>query len=497
MEDGKNEISTIINNLSAEFDKLIISNPYLVSLLCKKNATVSYVRDGKRIEHKYNASKFEKLETYKWILIFIIGFMCCSALIALACVTYKKYPDLFPAWLYSDGEAFSALAKAMPIVVSFFSVFIAFGIVFLRVISKDDYFTNKVVIALLLDVVITFITSYAIKFNYEILLYSCPFLGCLVLITSLLLIYSPLSSKELNANIIKYSRQLLSKLDSLNSSTVLSSVQKSHSGILDRIKDVENDLRTGSQDDLARIQSLTVLDSLRLQLIQNSLSGINLVEDWGYLDLSQKMIDEIMSCENNRIVILGDMSFLSTEKGLNELVKAIQEKGKSFDILFTGDRKKRDESKLIESMPCQEFVDRIRTKYSSNSDILTAIKNHIELYPIPSHLFTGIGFIGLLENNRDKRDPKYEKVYAFISSHLISNDKQDITRANPFVFCWHSDNKTYLFSDFIEKNLLTNNKIKVWIDGEAKNRTDILNFDQQTGKTQSSGKGKKTPPRKK
>ena len=49
-------------------------------------------------------------------------------------------------------------------------------------------------------------------------------------------------------------------------------------------------------------------------------------------------------------------------------------------------------------------------------------------------------------------------MYAFISSHLISNDKQDITRANPFVFCWHSDNKTYLFSDFIENNQLTNNK---------------------------------------
>ena len=479
MEDYENEISQIIDKLKKEYNNLILLNPYLLKVLANKKISkikASYLNqeDVVTITPEEAYKEFKRYDIFRMLLLFILGFFFCVAVVCVYCY-YKAYTtnsailstDFYENW----DVAFSLLRPWVGAAIA--SVSVVAVLVWSRYLvnitgSKAFFSASLGLVAIVFFVLITRI----LKINVEILLYICPIVGYLVLLFSLIFIYQPLSPKKLNETIINSARQIQDKLDSMNTS----SVQKSHWAILDRIGKVSESVIGKQTDELIKIQSLSVLDSLRLELIQNSINGINLVEDWKYLDLSQRMIDEIISCGNKSITILGDFSFLSTEKGLAELVTAIQEKEKEFTIYFTGDQKDRRHPDIIESEHCQGFVDLIKSKYSGNSQIVNSIIKNVHLHPILPNSFTGIGFIGLINN--DETD-KYDKVFAYISSHLITKADPDITRANPFVFCWDSKQTLY-FKNFIKNKVITDVDLRVMINGKATKGDQILRTETLT-----------------
>lgn len=464
------EIKDIVGQLRMEFEHLINSNPYLLWSLNKEIKITYKNNKGKTIECDYDPSKFKKRDALYKLLYAVTGFAGCLMLLAILYVFYKSNPENV---LVNHEEKCQAVLSfifyAMPTIILVFSIIISYLIQSIRVIYGTDKFLDKhFVLGIAIAVVVGMIPLF-FKWNQELLLFVCPFLGCIAIFISVILVYNPHPSNNLVDTIKDSTEQIQDKLNSINNSIV----QESHKTVLERINKVENTVRTNCMDKLLKIQSLTVLDSLRLELIQNSINGINLVEDWKYLDLSQKMIEEIMSCENKRITMVGDLSFLSTEDGLDKLVKAIRDKNKVFDIYFTGE--KIDGEEAIKSKHCQELVDNIKKQYSSKREILTKIESNVHLFPILSKSFTGIGFIGLLKNSEDNNIKLYQKVYAYISSFLIPEKDLDITRANPFVFCWSSDQTSY-FKEFIHDESRINNNLRVQIDGKIKNRTEILKF---------------------
>lgn len=297
---------------------------------------------------------------------------------------------------------------------------------------------------------------------------------CFVIMSIYLFVSKGYSEKRID-KIVKSMNKLQESLEKLKDRNV----QQSHAFVLSKIEELEKLIHKSAKD-FQKIQSITVLDSLRLELIQNSINGINLVEDWKYLDLSEKMIDDIMTCNNNKITMLGDLSFLSTEDGLEKLVNAIDKGNKNFDIYFTG----KEVAGVVESDHCMELVRLLRKKYSNNEKGFNNIKNHINLYPIFSQYFTGIGYIGLHKDDYANSDAvRFDKVYAYISSHLIEEKDIDITRANPFVFTWSSGRVSY-FEKYIEefRSVVLANNLKVKLDGQSKEKTEILSFNTQTKK---------------
>lgn len=462
---NKNEIVNVIGELRKEFEKLIMTNPYLLKIILgKKNTKVTFEnkKTNKCVEYdlEEDYNKYKKQSVFQNLLCFIMGFcFCCSILLIVVLQKDKSHTE-------------SNILSTIPYIIWIFTLLIAGWTNYLKAIVDNDFLFNKGVLTLIvlaLGGILGYIAN--IKQN-DLLLFACPVLGYLLVIASLIYVYNPLSSRKLEDAISKKAELIQKELDSLNKSIV----QESHSKVLERIGKVQDEIKNNNLDNLSKIHSLTVLDSLRLELIQTSINGINLVEDWKYLDLSQKMIEEIMSSRNNRITMLGDLSFLSTKQGLKDLVEAVVNKNKMFNIYFTGE--KTDNSEVISSEHCQNLVNNIKKEYppSNSKEILTKIKTNVKLFPIPIKYFTGIGFIGLCKNVKDNNIVKYEKVFAYISSLLITEKDIDITRANPFVFTWSSD-QTFYLEQFMQDELMTNNKLKVLIDGKAKERTEILKFD--------------------
>ena len=481
MEDYENEISQIIDKLKKEYNNLILLNPYLLKVLANKKISkikVSYLNqdDLVSITPEQAYKEFKRYDIFRMLLLFILGIFVCVALVCGYCY-YKAYTTksaIFSTNLYENWDtAFSLLRPWAVSVIAFICVvaLLVWSRYLVSLTGSKAFFNASLGLAAILLFVLS---AQILRVNVEILLFICPLLGYFVLLLSLIFIYKPLSHKELNETIINSTRQIQDKLDSMNAS----SVQKSHLAILNRIGEVSEIVigQKKNTNELIKIQSLSVLDSLRLELIQNTINGINLVEDWKYLDLSQRMIDDIISCDNKSITILGDFSFLSTEKGLEDLVTAIQEKEKEFNIYFTGEKKGSRHQVIIESTHCQGFVDLIKSKYSGNSQVIDSIIKYVHLHPILPNTFTGIGFIGLINN--DETD-KYDKVYAYISSHLITKGDPDITRANPFVFCWDS-NQTKYFKNFINNKVITDVNLSVMINGKATKGDQILSTETLT-----------------
>lgn len=448
-------IKSSITDLEQVFDKLIESNPYLLKLFNKENYT----------EKVYD--KFRKNEIYKKFIFFILGFSFCSIIILFSYL----YVKINPQSNISNPEEkvhkiLNTLLFAMPIVISIFSIIIGFWALFIRaIVDKEDFFNRKVASGLLLIILLGIFTFIASKIENELLLFFCPILSYVVVLFSLNLIYNPLSSRSLNRTIITQIKSIQDKLDAINKSVV----QESHLKVLNKIVNVENKINNGDAD-LSKIHSLTVLDSLRLELIKNSINGINLVEDWKYLDLAQNMINEIMTCANTKITILGDLSFLSTDEGLDKLVDTVICNNKTFQIYFTGE--KQNGGKIIKSVHCEELVNKFKLKYCNNHQI-AKIQNNISFYPILSESFTGIGFIGLRSNNDDENNKRYEKVYAYVSSLLITETNLDITRANPFVFSWENS-KTDYFRTFLNSNMLFDRELKVLINNIPTEASKLL-----------------------
>ena len=476
MEDYRYELNQIVDKLKKEFNNLILLNPYLLKVLANKKISkikVSYLNqeDLVSITPEQAYKEFKRNDTFRMIMFFILGFFCCSTIISVI-YYYKTSPDINLMNLEGNWEAIlnSIMSWVMPTIAVILTGFLSIWSQYLKNIATQNRFFNTnigLAVCLALALLVPVFTD-----KPKLLLFFCPLLGYFVMFVSLYFIYRPLSSRKLNDTIIESTKQLQNVLASLKAS----SVQDSHSKVLNQIKKVSDSVTAKSTDELIKIQSLSVLDSLRLELIQNSINGINLVEDWKYLDLSQRMIDDIISCNNKSITILGDFSFLSTEKGLEDLVTAIQEKEKEFNIYFTGEKKGSRHQVIIESTHCQGFVDLIKSKYSGNSQVIDSIIKYVHLHPILPNTFTGIGFIGLINN--DETD-KYDKVYAYISSHLITKGDPDITRANPFVFCWDS-NQTKYFKNFINNKVITDVNLSVMINGKATKRDQILSTETLT-----------------
>lgn len=472
MEENNNEYYISFSSLKSGFDKLMISNPYLLKLLgsCK----IKLQHEDSYTEYDYDSvyKKFRLYDTLRMIAFFLVGLAFSAIVLLLVYYVNKDITDQEERY----QNVLSFMCKAMPFVCYLFSSMIGSFYFILRTVSKEDI-RNLPVVYIITFFLQGLITVISPKLKQELVLVLCPTVAFIAIILYLLIIYTPLSSKKLNSTIISNAKVIQEKIDSINTEII----QKSHSQVLNKIKMVEKAVIESNWGELHKLQSFTVLDSLRLELIQNSINGINLVEDWKYLDLSQKMIDDIISCDNDRIIILGDLSFLSTEEGLEKLMSAII-KGKTFYIYFTGD--KDDKTGAIMNNHCQELVNIIRKKYYNKGNVLKDIKDHINLYPILSESFTGIGFIGLLTNGRNIEDIDFDKVYAYISSHLIEETDMDITRANPFVFTWSSSNKMIHFKKFMKgmKELSDTTQFKVIIDGQSKERTEILSFNSQTKK---------------
>lgn len=476
-ENEKERIKNIIYELSEEYDKLIMANPYLLKVLSKKYINNSINPVGCDINEVYK--KFRKHNIYRIITLFIYGFSFCSILLAILFIVYKDYPfSVQSSHEVKLQTVFSFVFQAMPIIISFFSVCLGGWALYLReIVNKEDFFNTRVGWSILLILVVGVLPAIAVQNmpKNELLLFICPLLGYIVVLYSFIFIYNPLSSRKLNNTIIDKTEQILrgfnslkKSIDSLNKSNV----QNSHLKVLKRIEQVEETIENNDTKVLPKIHALTVLDSLRLELIKNSINGINLVPDWKYLDLSQKMMEEIMSDKNEKITVLGDLSFLSTKDGLDKLVTAIKGKQKIIEIYFTGEKVPNEKNTIV-STHCSKFVETIRDKYKN---IHGEIKDKVFLKPIPSESFTGIGFIGLRDNDDDNDNHVYKKVYAYISSLLFSEDNIDITRANPFVFSW--DYKLTYFSKFLESRMVYDGSLKVKIGDKIIPATDLLKFNE-------------------
>ncbi|MBO7557518.1 MAG: hypothetical protein J6T52_03405 [Bacteroidaceae bacterium] len=466
MEGNNNGKNSTFESLKAELDKLIRSNPYILKII--GNCKIQLPHESSYTECDYDSvyKKFRIYDTLRSFLFFIVGLFSFFIILLVAyyflSITNQGITD--PKEGYQKVLRF--VYNSTPHVLLLFSFVIGCICYYLRIVGKEDLIgrPTMIIITLILQAIIA---AFSSKLNQQLILIICPLAAFFAIVLSLSIVFEPLSSRKLNGTIVSNAKLIQEKLYSINTEII----QESHDQVLNQIKHVEDIVVRGEWNELQKMQSLTVLDSLRLELILNSNNGINLVKDWKYLDLSKKMIDEIISCENREITILGDLSFLSTVEGLAKLVKAINN-GNKFNIYFTGKLDHSYEEKAIISNHCQELVNNI--KLLNKKDLLM-IQNNVRLFPFLSKSFTGIGFIGMRNANIDEPNVKFDRVYAYVSSHLIKEPNIDITRANPFVFSWKPDTFDY-FSSFITDESIINSGLNVMIDGESKKRTEILNI---------------------
>ncbi len=426
--DGKdNNIKTVIKDLEIDFNKLFLYNP-LLNFCSEKKGWRSYLN--------------------KYIVVIII-----SILIGVGLSLSILYRD--------ENHSHIFLLSQLTI-----SVILPF---FLFLLGKQNLTKSNIIFALIAILLIAF-GNYLLleeEKNNQILSKILPFGSFILLIIIYIYLYMSVGYSKSIIKTIAFKIDALEKeLHKINTNTV----QESHLKVLNKISTIEKKINK-DKDALFKIHSLSILDSLRLELIKNSINGINLVKDWQHLDLSQNMINDITDCNNKHITIVGDLSFLSDEDGLKMLMETIVRTEKTFYIYFTGDLKP-NMNDVIKSPECELFISNFEENiFNYNSNEQDKIKKNIELIPIISNIFTGIGFIGISSNNGQT----YEKVYSYISSFIIKEatkgtTKKDIIRANPFVFSWK--NKTDYFSNFIKLNL--NNALKVEIGRDIIEANNLL-----------------------
>lgn len=424
-EDNKEKKNIFFENLENQFDLLIKSNPYLLYLTQKEDS---------RIKSKYN--QFKKYEFIKSTLFIILGFV----LSILAFGIYYVYSE----YISNSNNQFSAIPeffiKATPIIYLTLTILVLIWTGELRTLLKRSELFASVCLTIITGIATFF--SFKGEIDNEVLFIISPLIGYLIIIIALGFIHQPLSSRTLKNSIIKETKTIRDELKTINKSLV----EESHKKVLNKIVELEKKIKTSNQD-LFKFHAISILDSLRLELIKNSINGITLVEDWKFLDLSQNMIDEIRTCENKKITILGDMSFLSTKEGLKKLVDSILEDSKSYEIFFVGSH---CNNRTVQSPNCETFVKNFKNEYCNHQNIEKIIRS-IKLKTIFSESFTGIGFIGLRADNDDEIEREFEKVFAYVTSLLIPEKDVDITRANPFVFSWREDDKrTGYFKSFLK-----------------------------------------------
>lgn len=440
----RNECSDIkyhIKQLRDEFDKKIVINPYLINL--SQN-----IVDLDETSEKANYSKY--------LLLILLGAGVPSIIIAIYLFFYKNDNQIFKILIYTGSIGITLL-----ITIQMYLIRETINQTQLKL--KNKYF-KAICFTIALPLFLGIISSFS-RIN-EIIFAIIPIVNYVIFVFLMFNLFKPLSSEELRNIIIQKTKSIHDKLDAINKFIVIDS----HTKVLKKIEDVEKEVNSKGCTNL--IHSITVLDSLRLELIKNSVNGINFVENWKFLDIAQNMIEEIMNCENKKIVIVGDMSFLSTKDGLTRMVKTIVEKNKTFQIYFTGT--KPDGVKHIISDHCNQFVNNLKKKYGILPEI-EKLKESIKLFPILSDCFTGIGFIGLRVDNDTDEDKEFEKVYAFVSSLLINVNEHnnDITRLNPFVFSWGAETK--YFKSFLKSKMVFSDDQEVLINGKPIKANELLN----------------------
>lgn len=449
-----------IEDLGKGFDRLINSNPYLLYLENKK----------KKSE---NINDYEKFRLYDSIRIFkfiLLGFGLAVILMAIYLYVYLNYENY--------------VVTVVQIISGIFTILILIMTLFIRQITKEDLYKNKNSQIIIGTVIISSIlTFYGIFKGSQLIFIIIPIVNYVVVIFLLFTIYNPLSSKALRDTIVEKTTCIENKLTEVNSFSkkieesvskdkyfsFIQEVKNSHSSIEKKVISLEDKIVQNKliSDELLKTQTLSVLDLIKLELIKSSRNGINLIENWDFIEPSQNMINEIMDCkENNKhITIVGDLGFLSSDEGLKILINSIISSNKTFHIYFTG-RKKAGKKNVIVSEQCNLLISNFKSHYSSHPE-KEMIINSINLIPIVSDAFTGIGFIGISTDHGEN----YNKVYSYISSLIIQKTPEtNIIRANPFVFSWK--NNTSYFSNFIKANL--NGNLKVEINGEDVNSKNLL-----------------------
>jgi hypothetical protein len=444
-----NEIKENINSLKKEFDKQVILNPYLLFL--KQRGVV----DKREDEYSYEASKFSKI-----ILFTLLGFGIPAIIIAIYFLFFKNNSDILKAFIQ--------------VISVFFTLLVAIKMFLIQETIRENQLEleNKyfIIICLIIGLPLLLGSFFSfLKPSIEILAI-IPFINYIIVIFLLFYFYKPISSMELRKTIIEKTDSIHEKLDKLNKYFVEDAYSKIEKEIEDLRSIITNNSPHYNCNDLLNKQALNILDLMKLELIINTRNGINLFQNWNFIDSSQNMIREILD-ENNvnkHITIVGDLSFLCTEKGVTMLIDSIV-KGKTFDIYFTGSPKAGDSDVLV-SRNCETLLNKISEKIS-NIDDKTKIKSFLKLLPIKSEFFTGIGFIGLGSKDNNNDDITYEKVYSYISS-FITDETKDIESSNPFVFSWNK--KTNFFKSFVS-NLQCGN-LKITINNQDIFYNEILNI---------------------
>jgi flagellar motor component MotA len=85
---------------------------------------------------------------------------------------------------------------------------------------------------------------------------------------------------------------------------------------------------------------LATLEALKLELVGSSSMALHLTRNWQFVEITQSLFEKLMSPDNKdknkdeHITIIGDLSFLSKEEGLEGLLRALADTDKKFDVYF-------------------------------------------------------------------------------------------------------------------------------------------------------------------
>ena len=427
-----NEIQDNIKELESDFNNLIINNPSLLYLSSKGHKPIKMI----------SRSTFMVI--------------CISMLIGFGVAL---------TMFYNISEQSNSTYILTQLII---------GIIFptfLFLLGKESTKLLNLIMAIVIIIITAVMGMYfqeKYKDNFHKVL---PFVNFGVLIIIYIILFSTICySKQLKDTICNRIEALKLQLSKINENQV----QNSHSRIEKEIESLKLTIINNSPhpncNDLLNKQALNLLELIRLELITHSRNGINLIENWEYIDLSQNMIDKIMNKNDNckHITIVGELKFLSTEAGLKMLVESILNYQRTFDIYFTGETV-AGTNDVIESRECETLAKIFNKKYAKHNQY-NVIKGSIELIPMTSKTFTGIGFIGVANENKN-----YSQIYSYISS-LINTTSNNIIKDNPFVFSWSegNGNNTY-FKDFVH-SLLKNAKIR--INGKDVESRDLLDRDK-------------------
>lgn len=430
----KNKLEQIykqIDGLRMEFEKMAHPNPYHLWLS-------NYTRNGKSNNGKMKGkSKGENFSINKYYMYpLFLGVVLVIFTIAATCIVLR--------WLHGEEKSiYTILAVLMSGVV--FPI-----IIYVNTESFDDKKLKPGARLVFYFVCAGFMILGITNHNSttrEIILIIC----LISPIVSYFWVFYPLSRKVFNRNISEKLDELQKELEELNKEKqkiFLDEIRKSHESIENKINNIETRIIVEEDNkNLLKFLKLSVLDALKMELVQSSNRGLELTRNWQFVKLSQKMLDKIMGADdkNKHITLVGDLSFLSHEEGLKDLFETVIQRGKTFDIYFAG-QNKSGKKNVVLSDYFNHLVNSFNRVVLSYSDeqIKTFFKN-VSISLMPVNYFTGLGYIGLKEK-REKED--YNEVYSFVSSSLLPDkESKNIAKANPFVFSWND--RTHYFHHYI------------------------------------------------